>query len=211
MGYASGVERAVLDQMEPRWQRQGYRLVRGPSRDELPAFLKGFQPDAIAVGATPPLVIEVVNPHSKATKAKVTQLSALFEDQDEWKLEVIYAPSESGEIAFSSPADIRQALKDSIGLLAIEPRAALLLAWAAFEAAGRHVHPDAAPEARTSLSLVELLVSNGDLPLGDQAALRSIARKRNAIAHGDLSTGVERSDVLRIVEACDQLLGRTLP
>lgn len=209
MAYASATERTVLDEMEPRWQRQGYRLVRRPSREELPPFLKGFQPDAIAVGVTPSLVIEIVNPRSKATRAKVTQLSSLFENQDEWKLEVVYAPSESGEISISSQDDIRQALDDSIRLLDIEPRAALLLVWAALEAAARHVHPDAASQARTSLSLVELLISHGDLQLEEQTALRDIARKRNAIAHGDFTTEVVLGDVLRIVQACQELLART--
>lgn len=206
MAYASEAERAVLDELEPRWQRQGYRLVRRPARDELPPFLNGFQPDAIAIGATPSLVIEIVNPRSKATRAKVTQLSSLFENQDEWKLEVVYAPSELGEISISSQDDIRQALDDSVQLLDIEPRAALLLVWAALEAAARHLHPNAASQARTSLSLVELLISHGDLQPDEQEALRNIARKRNTIAHGDFTTEVARGDVLRIIRACQELL-----
>jgi hypothetical protein len=206
MGYASVMERAVLDEMEPRWKRRGYRLVRRPSREELPEFLRGFEPDAIAVGVQPSLVIEIVNPRRKATAARVSQLSSLFENQDEWKLEVIYVPSEFGEVAVSSEAEIRQALEDGVRLIESEPRAALLLVWAALEAAARHVHPDLASQELTSGSLIELLVSHGDLGLDDQDVLRRIARKRNAVAHGDLTARVHREEIQRIADAGKALL-----
>jgi hypothetical protein len=208
MGHISVTERAILDQMEPRWLRRGYQLIRHPSRNDLPEFLRGFQPDAIAIGAQPSLVIEIVNPRSKATKARISQLGALFENQEEWKLEVIYALSESGEISISSGIEILQALDDGVRLIESEPRAALLLVWAAFEAAARRIHPDLASQGLTSGSLIELLISQGDLRLDDQEALRSIALKRNAVAHGDLTAAVDREEVERIADASRALLGR---
>jgi hypothetical protein len=118
----------------------------------------------------------------------------------------VYAPSEFAEVSLSSVDEISRALDDSQRLLDVEPRAALLLVWGALEATARRLHPSMAPQEMTSASLVELLVSQGDLPLDDQAALRDVARKRNAIAHGELGAVVDRGEVLRIVQACKQLL-----
>jgi len=47
-------ERAALDSVESRWTKQGYRVIREPSPDQLPPFLRGLKPDAIAIGKTRP-------------------------------------------------------------------------------------------------------------------------------------------------------------
>ena len=95
MGLAVLSEKAVLDQFEARWRDQGYKLVREPSQEELPDFLKGFRPDAIAVGQKPSLVIEIIGKRGKAANLRIQKLNDLFDDNQEWHLEVVYLSPET--------------------------------------------------------------------------------------------------------------------
>jgi hypothetical protein len=86
-----------------------------------------------------------------------------------------------------------------------EPRSALLLAWAALEALARARHPDLASDGLAASTLLDLLVSHGDLPQEAQEELRQVARMRNALAHGQLDLRPAPDAVRRLVA-----LARTL-
>lgn len=78
------LERVALDEVESRRRKRGYTLVREPTPDQLPEFLRGSRPDAIAVGAQPSLVIEILPGRGRTSQAKVRQLSHLVEGRDDW-------------------------------------------------------------------------------------------------------------------------------
>lgn len=198
-------ERNALDRMEGRLARQGYRLVRQPEGEEIPAFLKGYQPDAIALGKEPKLVIEFVSSPASSAKAKVSDLQKIVSEHPEWRLEVIYLPPDGIELQATSEVAIEDALIQAEALAGSEPRAALLLAWAALEALGRKLHPDLASRGVSSGSLIDLLVSQGDLEQRDQGELRELGRTRNRIAHGQLDLIPPPADVLRLVQIARSL------
>ena len=69
-------------------------------------------------------------------------------------------------------------------LMQREPGAALLMAWATLEAAGRFLEPGLASRGLSPRSLVDLLVSNGHVLQPEGAELRRLGDQRNALARG---------------------------
>ena len=199
-------ERQALDQLEPLWRRQGYTLVREPSPEQLPGFLRDFRPDAIAIGAKPSLAIEVLGSRSRSADTKVRQLESLFEGRDDWRLEVVYAASHGMPLEAVSRDDIESALEQIGQLLGKDPRPALLLAWATLEAAARTRQPDLASRSLASGSLTDLLISFGYLPYGDAERLRRISETRNRLSHGQINAEASEDDVRYLVGAVRALL-----
>lgn len=198
-------ESMVLDTLEARWASEGYRLIRQPHPNELPAFLKGFQPDAIALGPEPSLVIEVLRSRSRSTDTKVKQLQSLLAEHPDWRLEVIYASPEGVPLAAATDHDVQAALDEAKHVAEIAPRPALLLTWSIFEAVGRRLEPGLAARSLTPGSLIDVMISTGRLPQADSHFLRQMAQARNAVAHGLLDLRPSRGDVLRLIEICDRL------
>jgi uncharacterized protein YutE (UPF0331/DUF86 family) len=191
--------------MEPRWRKLGYVLEINPKPEQLPTFLRGIRPDAIALGPKPNLVIEVLRARGPTSDIKVRQLKSLLEGQDAWQLEVIYSTSEGELVEPATKQEIRSTLENARQLSVQDTRAGLLLAWASLEAIGRQLEPDLATGSLSPRSLVDLLISTGHLPQGDGAFLRKTGDVRNAIAHGQLSLEPDSNDVRELIEVAERL------
>jgi hypothetical protein len=198
-------ERAILDEIEPRLRKRGYTLVREPSPDQLPGFLRGFQPDAIAIGPAPSLVIEVLRSGGRSAETRVRQIDSLFEGHEDWRLEVVYATTHGTLLEPVAPDDARAALHQALAVAEGEPRAGLLLAWATLEAITRVLEPKLAARSLPPASLVELLVAQGHLTQAEGARLRALGTVRNALAHGQIDASPAPADVRYLID-----LGRRL-
>src|SRR3546814_170487 len=205
MTQAALMERGALDQMEPRLRNLGYALVREPSAEQLPSFLRGFRPDAIAIGRKPGLVIEVVGRPNPSADTKLSQLRNLFTGQEDWSLVVVYAASDKVEVEAAPLADVDSALSEADRSAEQEPRSALLLAWTALAALHRARHPELASGGLAASTLLDLLVSPGDLPQVMHGELQQMARMRNALAHGQLDLRPTPDTVRRLVDVARSL------
>ncbi len=206
MASALVTERTVLDELEPRWRKLGYTLLREPSPEQLPAFLQGFRPDAIAIGPKPALVIEVLQARNASSEAKVRQLRSLFDAQQDWRLEVVYISPEGDPLRAVTSAEIRSTLRKARDLAEHEPRASLLLGWSALEAIGRLLEPSFASRSLAARSLVDLLVANGHVPQSEGAKLRGLGDLRNGLAHGQLDISPTPYDVRHLVTLAERLI-----
>lgn len=191
MSNSAALEREALEFLEPRLNKDGYSLVRNPSPADLPQFLRNFQPDAIAIGGPPNLLIEVLA-SSGAGKAridalKVERLRALLAEHPDWRLEVVYARGSGSAPNIASLDQIQRRLDQVRQLAPHEPAGALLLAWALLEAAARLIAPERASAGLTPGSMIELLVGLGYVAQPASRLLRASGELRNAIAHGDLA------------------------
>jgi hypothetical protein len=203
---ASLGERAVLDELEPSWRKRGYTLIRQPSQDQLPGFLKGFRPDAIAVGAKPGLVIEVVQTQSGSSETKIRQLRGLFKDNSDWRLEVVYLSQDGVPLKTVTSDDIQETLEKVRLVAESEPRAALLMSWATLEAIARKLEPELASRSLSPRSLVDVLVSNGHLPQSETAKLRRLGDARNALAHGQINNSPKSADIQYLIDLAEELV-----
>lgn len=208
---AALTESAMLDSLESRWTNEGYRVIRQPRADELPAFLRGFQPDAIAIGSKPSLLIEVLRSRSRSNDTKVQQLQSLLADHPDWRLEVIYAAPEGVPMTPATDADVGAALEEALRVAEVAPRPALLLAWSIFEAVGRRLEPKLASRSLSPGSLIDVMISTGRLPQTEAQFLRRMAEGRNAVAHGLLDHRPTYADVRRLIELCDHLSKEPAP
>jgi hypothetical protein len=203
---ASIRDRYALDMFEPIWRGKGYTLVREPSQQQLPQFLKGFRPDAIATGAEPSLVIEVASGQGPAKANRVHRLKSALDGQEGWRLEVVYVGSEGTPIKPASLEATDAALQRAAALAPSDPEAALLLAWAAIEAVGRLLEPGLTEFSLGALALVDLLVGYGHLTQEDGVRLRALALKRNRIAHGELEVSPTGEDITALREMAERLV-----
>lgn len=198
-------ETEVLDRLETRWINEGYQLIRQPEAEQLPSFLRGFRPDAIAIGPTQSLVIEIMRNRSPSADTKVRQMQGLFKGHPDWRLEVIYAAPEGIPLSKATDDEIAIALEEARRVSDIAPRPALLLLWSIFEAIGRRLEPDLAARSLTPGSLIDVMISKGRLPQEDSQFLHRIAKARNALAHGLLDLNPPQPDVVRLLDLCEQL------
>jgi REase_AHJR-like len=203
------LERDALDQVERRLVDQGYTVVREPEGAALPNFMGRFQPDAIATGRLPQLVIEVIARRGPANvdAARIEQLRRLIGDHPDWALEVIYAAPTSPNPEISAPEAIRQRLSEIRRLATIDPRATLTMAWSMLEAAARALLPDRADRPLTPASTIELLASLGYIEASQAERLRIVGRARNLIVHGDLNQQIAAEDLDAILDIIEALVG----
>lgn len=199
-------EAAVLDLFEPRWRKRGYEVVRAPTAEQLPDFLAGSQPDAIAIGRTPSLVIEILRPHVRRGDQQRENFGARLAGHDDWKLEVVGIMPDGPTFAPETAESVRAALSYARELAEGAPNAALLMAWAALEAAGRRLEPRFATGGLSTGALLDVLVSNGHIEQDDGSRLRAIAEARNRILHGQLDVRASTRDVGDIVALAEPLV-----
>lgn len=205
----STLEREALDELERRLSSQGYLLQREPQGAALPDFLGNFQPDAIATGKHPNLLIEVITQRGagEVEATKVRQLQQLLDGHPDWKLEVLYTTSGTPLPAVASVEAIRRRLGE-VKLLADTDRpAALIVAWSLLEAVARRVLPERASRALTPATTVELLTSMGYIVQSEADSLRAAARARNLIVHGDVEQDAPRVQLDGVLEIIDALVG----
>ncbi len=199
-------ERSALDAFEPLWRKKGYTLIREPSQDELPGFLKGLQPDAIAVGVKPSLAIEVVGGQGAAAQEKVRRLRAAFEGQDDWRLEVVYVGPDGAPLAPASRTEALAALRRAKALADSEPAAAFLMGWATLEAIARILEPELALRSLAALTVVDLLVAYGHVTQEEGLKLRTLALARNRVAHGQIDAAPARDEIRDLCQLGEKLI-----
>lgn len=201
-------EREALDEIERRLNGRGYTVRRQPAAGDVPAFLGKFQPDAIALGKTPNLVVEVVTRGATAAAqvAKIEQLRKLLEGQPDWRLEVVYTAASGPAPSVVPITTIRERLEQTRRLARVDRPAALLLAWALVEAIARTLEPEHASRALAPATTVELLASLGYVAEPEAEVLRKAWRSRDLIAHGDVTVDAPATLVTQVLDIADTIV-----
>lgn len=196
-------EQAALDAREPAWRAQGYNVVRQPRPSVLPEFFKGLRPDAVLLGRTPQIIVEVVRKGQPNLDAKLKHLRALLAEHQEWRLEVLYAGEHHAELPNVANDALRETLDSVRNVAAVDPRSSLLLLWAALEAIGRRLEPDRTKRPQSPGTIVELMAGQGFVTPSEAETLRQAVKWRNRLIHGDLAievTSEQIDEVSRIAE-----------
>ena len=186
-------EQLVIEQLIPALESEGYIVYLHPSQQQLPSFMKGYVPDAIAVGPQKKLAIEVVFDEPSA-KPKLDGLRGLFDGHKNWELRILYsrAPAPAEILATASDTEIARSIASAENLVANgQSGAALLIGWSTLEALGRSLLGKRLERPQPSLRLVEALAERGDVTPSEADLLRKLAHLRNQLSHGKLSVSVE--------------------
>ncbi len=204
----SALESEALDEIEGRLTKDGYRLLRSPGRGDLPDFLQDFQPDAIAVGKLPQIVIEVITREhaDRLPSSRLGQLQAALTTHSDWTLRVVYANRSRPRLDIAAPSVIRMRATQVRQLSTTDQAAALVIGWSLLEAATRAALPQQAGQALTPATTVELLASLGYITQSQAARLRQTGKQRNLLVHGDMGVTVASSTVEELLSTVESLL-----
>lgn len=206
--YMSQLEEAVFQSMVPQLEAEGFSVFVHPSRDMLPIFLSTYHPDAIAYKGDRKIAIEVMGKH-QIDSPKIERIRKIFSDHPEWELRVVYAPPRGIEevIPTSSREIIEEHLQRIEGSFeSMGATAALLIAWATFEAAARRLTPTNLARPQSPSRLIEVLASEGYITPDEADILRNLSRIRNEIAHGRLDLGASREQVESLITITRSIL-----
>jgi len=204
---AADVERAALESVRQNFESKGYKFVADPRPDQLPPFLDGHLPDAIATNAHDHVIIEVKRRHTSQARVSIAELTRVIPPGSGWRYVLVYAgqdPDEFIELSRPKRSQIDEAIKEIHSLQeAGHSRAALTACWSLLEALARRLDPEDFNESRRPLSpiqTVERLAMDGQLSEDDSRRLRTLGSVRNSVVHGDLNVRVLPDDLHFMVE-----------
>lgn len=190
-------ETTILQMLLPRLEAEGFQVVLNPPKSVLPPFMKGYQPDAIALRDDKKVALKVKSRFAQAHLS--TQIIRdMFSAHPDWELRIIYAPTQKADqpITLIPPERV---LENLDRLLEIFDNAgsvpALLTGWSVFEAAARSVIPGNLQQPQMPERLLEVLASDGYITPQEADDLRNFAVLRNKAAHGQLDIAVSRDQI----------------
>lgn len=204
-------EKAVLENIVPQLEAEGFEVYVHPSAHLLPPFMQAHAPDAIARREDRNLAIEVLRKGAKSEK-KLDQLRELLSGHRGWELRVYWvSPANAPEATVpASGKEIERTIDETEKLAVQNLRApALLMAWAALEALGRGLLPDKIERPQTPARLVEVLATEGYVTPTEADHLRQLARLRNQLIHGGLGAKIASKDLkifMSILRTLQELL-----
>jgi len=196
-------ERDFLQTLVPSYEADGFSVFLHPTREMLPPFLHGHQPDAMAIKDDKKIIIEIKSDTTRHS-ARMEQLHQIFLGHPEWEFRVYYIPSlpKEEDIEASPVPEIDAALAEVDQLKqAGHLRAALMMAWSALEAASRVLLPQNLARPQTANRLIEALASEGVMTPSEADSLRKAIASRNAVTHGHFAVPITEEEVDRIVAA----------
>jgi len=185
------MEQEKIESLAAEYRASGYTVHIRPSGDDLPSFLKHFEPDIIATSPAGNVVAEVKSfPQFNAEEAR--ELAEVVEQNPGWKFEVMLlnppvAPDVPAQEQLADDEQVTRLLENAETLSNeghIE--AAGLIAYSALETILRRLAHSEAPqiERQSSARVLKELYSIGKIHWKTFEKLLPLMEFRNAVAHG---------------------------
>lgn len=208
-------ERRRLTSVAQELRKAGYSVMVHPDEDSLPEFLRGLQPDLVAIGNGEKVVVEVKSRRSLRDPAsKLKELAEAVSRQPDWRLDLVVTNPRSHSLGLPmgdepDPAEIqsrigvaREMLDDGQGELAA------LIAWSAAEAVLRKVAQshDVMLDRLQPESILKHLYVVGLLGDDEFDVLQQALSERNYIAHGYRANESPNAWVPPLIDATRELL-----
>ncbi len=136
----------MLESVRENFESKGYKFVADPRPNQLPPFLAGHTPDAIATSAHDNVIIEIKRRQSNEARASIAKLSRDLPPGSGWRYVLVYAgqdPDEFIELSRPKRSQIDEAIKEIHSLQESgHSRAALNECWSLLEALTRRLYPE---------------------------------------------------------------------
>jgi hypothetical protein len=204
--------RDYLSPIAKAYETLGYRVVREPAIDELPDFLKPFQPDLIARRPGDNIAVELRGRVQDKSLSYWMKLEAALKKHSDWHLELVDPGVLTLDITPGSEPIDTEAVQARIDqarqlLNANSADLALIAAFSALEAVMRSVvdRKKLSWDTIREIELTAELLDAGYLTADDTKHIRNMQVNRNAIAHGFSLSNVDRADVERLIEVTNEL------
>lgn len=208
--WSSDSEREALEILRSRYESEGYAFVAEPAADQLPQFMAGYRPDAIAEKPGQNVAIEIKHRQSLANQRRLQEIRRLFDGQSNWQLHVFFSGDKQPQ-SIAIPVATEEAIlnrKNELQALAttghLQP--AFVMAWSLLEAALQSVDSDAGDKPRTPGTVLQILTMNGHISGDTERRLRKLIDLRNRIVHGDVAAEPTTEDVRSVLSAVGEIL-----
>lgn len=196
-------EMDVLEHLRIQYEGKGYRFIVEPDTSEIPAFLEGVVPDAIAVGRNDSVVIEVKSTNASASQsAAVRFLAVEVPKHDGWRFDLVIADKGFGttdasveptsELLIEELSSVQRSADSG------EFKIAVIMGWALLEAFARRLilnQKAGEPKRYLPRTIIETLVSEGFADDETGTRLSALANARNRLVHGFTRQEVHKQDV----------------
>jgi hypothetical protein len=185
------MEQEKIENLAAEYRTRGYAVRVRPSRDDLPSFLKEFEPDIIATSPAGNVVFEVKSyPQFDAEEAR--ELAEVVDRNPGWSFEVLLvnppvAPDIPAQEQLADDEQVTRLLENAETLSREgHVEAAGLIAYSALETILRRRAQSAAPqiERQSSARVLKELYSIGSIHPDTFEKLLLLMEFRNAVAHG---------------------------
>ncbi|MCR9017510.1 hypothetical protein [Aquiflexum gelatinilyticum] len=185
------IERRIKE-IAKDYESRGFEVTINPRQSKLPNFLKGFEPDIIAIGESESVVIEVKSKSHINELKRYEELANNIAERKNWRFELVFTNPQEQQITTSSERtldlnDIKKRISDINALKSAKQfSAAFLLGWATLEAAIRlklkNENIDSTNKA--TLSIIKTTFSLGLINQQDYKKLDRLNNVRNYLIHG---------------------------
>jgi REase_AHJR-like len=208
-------DQRALEEAADGYRQEGYTVEVRPSGACLPGFLADLHPDLIARKNGEQVVAQVRRLAELRGDKDVSHLAAVVNAEPGWRFDLIvpapnHAPTEAwAEADEPSDADINALLDEARKLLDLQlHRPALVAAWAAVEAAMRHLaRKEQVPlERRSPRFVLNTLASAALLSRADYERLDESLRWRDAVIHGMQPNGLGSEEPSALLDIARRLL-----
>jgi len=201
-------ERHFVETLRARYEEAGFTFQAEPGADQLPDFLEGYRPDAIARKPGHNIAIDVRRGPGPS-EPPLPAVRRLFDDHPDWRLHVAFMASDPLRALPIPRADLAEIRAQNAKIRALHAaghrRAAFVMAWALLEAALRATC-DEADRATSPGTVVQALAMNGLVTPETERDLRALVPLRNRIVHGDLAADPSDDDIALVLAAVGAVL-----
>ncbi|MBV7337383.1 hypothetical protein KFU94_55960 [Chloroflexi bacterium TSY] len=207
-----------LQEIADEYRQQGYEVIIAPSAEQLPDFLRAFQPDIVAYNLTENVMVEVRTSDSLTEAPDLDEIAQILSSKDNWRFDlvvsnVIELPRHNKNDVLLNNDDIASRLQEANELSMHEHgEAALLLTWSALEAIlRRNAQTEHVPmEQDNPLHLIKSLFIYGLISKEQYHTLRSGVQVRNTIVHGYRDKQSFSGLLQDLLDLANQLIERPL-
>lgn len=209
-------ENIKIKQVAKDYEKNGYTVFVEPRGKDIPAFIKGYQPDIIAKSETDNVVIEVKTRADLSTIESLKDIADIVNRKENWRFELIVTTTKQESQSETNRQnidldfyEIKENLKQAKKIAEQNSlSAAFILCWAALESISRQLLLEDKKNLsnKTPLTLIKTLFSFGYLNRADFESLERLFQTRNLIVHGYKTTNLDKHTVDRLFNIADKLL-----
>ena len=198
----SMIERRIAD----KYKSRGYEVLIEPNSTQMPFQIPGYRPDLIATRGDEKLIIEVKRNFASLPLERFQEISRNISEHPGWKFVIVNLSEEDSFTPDSDSGESwRQLLVDAAAVARSDfPSYAMIPIWNAYEAFLRS-RASTAPEYKSAASLLNYLVSLGEISNDEFEAARRLSQLRNEVVHG-MGSQLSRAEILSALETATSLI-----
>lgn len=208
------IERRIKE-IAKDYEVRGFAVTINPNQTNLPDFLKGFEPDILAISETESVVIEVKSTKGNASQLKQFEsLAQRISEHKNWRFELVFTnPIEQtiqNKYTNELPLEkIRSRISEvNVLLISNHYEAAFLLGWTTLEAAIRLKLDSEKSDSnnKPTLAIIKTIYSLGYINSHDYKKLEVLNQKRNLLIHG-FDNSIDKNSIEQLLNIVTYVIG----